>query len=153
MKNWFLNDNPNDFAKTQANYVKQIDAYLRSQTSHKRKSYYGKGREEIMKKIEKGYAIDENSLKKAVGRQKNTSFGTTAIYNNYVIKLLSNFNDPYIKSKYDMHLNMIKKKKSQTASNVYKRMNIDVKRRESIIPSDLANLNLPIHKRNNVSIS
>lgn len=148
MKNWFKNENPNEFARTQANYVKQIDAYLKSQTSPRRRAYYGKGKSEIMKKIEKGYALDENALKAISGKQKNSSFGTTTLYNNYVIKLLSNFNDPYIKSKYDQHLNILNKKKSQTASNVYSRMSIDVKRRESVVPSSFVNLHLQMSTGN-----
>mmetsp|Transcript_24839 Transcript_24839/g.28529 ORF Transcript_24839/g.28529 Transcript_24839/m.28529 type:complete len:124 (+) Transcript_24839:859-1230(+) len=115
------------------------------------KSYYGQGKKEIMNKIEKGYVIDELSLNKASGKQKKSTIGSTGLYNSYVIKMLSTFSDPYIKSKYDDYMGSHKRKKSPN-TNVYSRMSKDVKRRETIKSNILINVSsFTSHRKNNPS--
>lgn len=65
MKNWFKSIDPDNFAKTQTWYVKQIDDYINRVTPRKKKTLYGHNRKEILKKIEKGYQINELELKQA----------------------------------------------------------------------------------------
>ena len=88
MKNWFKNKDPNNFAKTQKWYVKQIDDYLQKATVGKtpKQDYYGHGKKEIMKKIEKGYQVNETELRKISGNKH--LLGSSELYNQYLIKLL-----------------------------------------------------------------
>ena len=82
MKNWFKTIDPDNFAKTQGWYVKQIDDYLnKTAPSKPSKTYFGQGRKEILKKIQKGYAVGENELSKVSNKSDQSSIGTTALYN------------------------------------------------------------------------
>jgi hypothetical protein len=133
MKNWFRKVDPLNFAKTQDWYIKQIDQFMKSiYPSHKiSKTYYGHNKSQIMRKIEKGYNVGEIELNKVAKGGNNASFGSTSLYNSYVIKLLSNFDDPYLKMMHNYYLESQKAKK-KPKDNVYIRMRKDIKRRTTI---------------------
>jgi len=142
MKNWFTGVDPSKFAQTQNWYIKQIDQYIKSMSPvrNSSKAYFGKNTKEILNKIKKGFQIGEDELKK-VSKNKTSVFGSTQLYNSYVIKLLSNFDDPYLKQKYDGFVEN-QKSKEPKKSNVYSRMRKDVVRRETIYLQN-NNLTLP----------
>jgi hypothetical protein len=146
MENWFKSTDPYNFAKTQSGYVKQIDDYMNRKTPRVKKKYNKQTRKDILKKIEKGYTVSEVELKE-VSKASQGLLGATSIYNVYLMKILCQFNDPYIQNKYDEYY---KKNRSKSGDvNVYTRMRKDAKRRETI---NQQNINF-VNGSNNGSIN
>lgn len=129
MKNWFKSVDPDSFAKTQTWYVKQIDDYINRLTPRKKKTLYGHNRKEILKKIEKGFQVNELELKH-VAKTNAGILGATSLYNSYLMKILCQFSDPFIQKKYDQFNRKQRSKSGET--DVYSRMKKDAKRRETI---------------------
>ncbi|CAI2385762.1 unnamed protein product [Moneuplotes crassus] len=131
MKNWFRQTDPSQFAKTQTWYVKQIDRYLKADNpvrTQEQKERLAQEKKEIMAKIEKGYQVSENELKK-VSKNSKSLLGTTSMYNSYLIKTLCQFSDSFIQEKYNRYKSS--KKTPIKKSNVYTRLRRDTIKRES----------------------
>jgi hypothetical protein len=139
MKNWFKNVDLFNFAKTQKQYVDQIDQYMKGGIKgHKRnKTYFGGEREQILKKIEKGYQVAEIDLQKVTKNDRQAPIGSTALYNKFLIKVLCQFRDPYIRQKYVLFLKSLKDK-TKDNQNVYQRMNKDINRRATVYHNTLS---------------
>jgi len=141
MKNWFKKSDPNSFAKTQGWYVDQIDKYLKNATpSRTRKKQQTGNNMNLMNKIEKGYDVSENMLKK-MGKGKESGLGSTSIYNAYLIKTLCRFSDPFIQEKYNMFESANRKKEQK--QSVYSRLKADNKKRDTDYKSNKKLLHVP----------